>query len=119
MAVECFLTGAYRLTPASQVIVSDLSDVKVGANTVWNHQNKPTGDQIAVDPVLGRIVFATPPTLSPPPRGNFHLGFSFDLGGGEYSRAQSFEADIAVAAQVPHDPAASRPSFDTLTAALN
>ena len=70
------------------VIVCDLSDAAAGA---WAHQ--PDND-VAVDPVLGRIAF---PRLQPAPadvRVTFHYGFSADLGGGEYEREQSFAAEL-------------------------
>ena len=69
--------------PVSAVIVCDLSDAGAG----WAHQ--PAND-VAVDPLLGRIAF---PSNTPAPANvqvTFHYGFSSDLGGGEYEREQSF-----------------------------
>jgi len=69
---------------------ADLSDTKDGdGNTVWT--NLPR-EKIAIDPVLGRIAF---------PRGRgkrvpknvqvtCYYGFSAEMGGGEYSRVDSF-----------------------------
>lgn len=62
--------------PASRLIPANLEG--------WTYQ--PPRDHLAVDPVLGRIVF--PPRQSP--RGmvtvSYHYGFSADIGGGEYTR---------------------------------
>ncbi len=63
--------------PLGQIVPADLSD--------WSY--RPQGDQVAVDPVLGRIAFA-PRTA--PRNGvwvSYHYGFSAPLGGGEYPRA--------------------------------
>jgi hypothetical protein len=62
--------------PASRLIVANLDG--------WIYQ--PPRGHVAVDPVLGRIVF--PPRQSPR-RGvtaSYHYGFSADVGGGEYTR---------------------------------
>lgn len=58
------------------IVPADLSD--------WAY--RPQGDQVAVDPRLGRIAFA-PRNL--PKTGvwvSYHYGFSDDIGGGEYER---------------------------------
>ena len=64
------------LIPASQVIPADLSD--------WSrYQARP--DTVAVDPVLGRMIF--PPAQTPRHvHVTYHYGFSADMGGGEYDR---------------------------------
>ena len=117
------IAAHYEAIAAADVLVCDLSDARDGVNNpVWNHETKPVGPQVALDPVLGRVVFGTVPTdaTNHPPRATFHLGFSFDLGGGEYARAGSFAADAPTTAQVPHDPdpRVTVPSFDAITAAL-
>lgn len=62
--------------PIERIVAADLTD--------WQYQ--PSGDQVAVDPVLGRI--ACDPTRVP--RGGlrvlYHYAFSDDIGGGEYNR---------------------------------
>ena len=118
----------YELISVTEVIVCDLSDARDAANNpVWNHENKPAGNQVAIDPVLGRVVFGSVPADADkhPPRATFCLGFSFDLGGGEYGRAGSFEADQPTTAlvtqnpRVPADPLATLPTFTDILTALS
>ena len=111
----------YEQIPASQVIVSDLSDAKDAANNpVWNHENKAAADQVIFDPMLGRMVLGSDPTdVLHPPRATFHYGFSFDLGGGEYPRIGSFEANSLATILVPRDSQETLPSFNKVTEALN
>jgi hypothetical protein len=75
--------GAEQPIPRESIVPADLSD--------W--QYRPKRDQMAVDPVLGRIVF---PLNQLPKRGvwvSYHYGFSADIGGGEYDRPLSQPAD--------------------------
>jgi hypothetical protein len=68
-----------------QIVAANLSE--------W--QYKPQRDEVAVDPVLGRIAF--PP--SQPPAGvwvSYVYGFSADVGGGEYDRLLAQPADWAI-----------------------
>ncbi|MFB7614940.1 hypothetical protein [Kitasatospora sp. NPDC056181] len=62
--------------PAERVIPADLSD--------WESY-RPLPGTVAVDPVLGRMLF---PRRNPPQRVrvSYHYGFGADLGGGEYRR---------------------------------
>ncbi len=63
-----------------KIVVADLSDLSA---------YRPRRNTIAVDPVLGRILF---PPDQPPRDGvivSYHYGFSGDMGGGEYARALS------------------------------
>ncbi|HEX7956817.1 MAG TPA: hypothetical protein VF508_07745 [Pyrinomonadaceae bacterium] len=65
-----------RPVPVEQVVAADLSR--------WAY--RPQGDQVAVDPRLGRIAFST---RSEPRTGvwvTYHYGFPADIGGGEYAR---------------------------------
>lgn len=66
--------------PREKIIPADLSD--------WD-QYRPLKDTVAVDPVLGRILF---PPKHPPKSGvkvSYYYGFSADMGGGEYYRTLS------------------------------
>ncbi len=69
--------------PVSALIVADLSD--------W--QYKPARGKVAIDPVLGRLMF--PPTQLPKKgvRVSYRYGFSADIGGGEYLRPMSQPAE--------------------------
>lgn len=62
--------------PASVLVVADLSG--------WRY--RPARGKVAIDPVLGRLMF--PPTQLPKKgvRVGYRYGFSADLGGGEYLR---------------------------------
>ena len=71
--------GAPQPIPKEQIVSADLSD--------WRYRT-PRGF-IAVDPVLGRMVF---PAGQLPKNGvsvSYQYGFSADIGGGEYQRAPS------------------------------
>jgi hypothetical protein len=77
----------FRDVAAAEVIACDL--------TGW--QRQPSDNEVAVDPVLGRIAFGQ--HLQPTEvRVSYHYGFSADLGGGEYERQASF---TEVAGEVP------------------
>jgi hypothetical protein len=68
---------------AEQIVVADLTD--------W--MCRPLPGQIAVDPMLGRIVF---PPGQPRKQGvwvSYHYGFSADIGGGEYHRPLAQPSD--------------------------
>lgn len=97
--------------PSDRIRVCDLSDVRDAGGNVTGWAHLPD-DKIAVDPVLGRIVF--PPGRAPAAlRVSFHHGFADDTGGGEYERAGSFEPDLTgPTLRVPGDHA-------TIQAALN
>lgn len=65
-----------RPVPVENVVTADLSN--------WAY--RPQGEQVAVDPRLGRIAFST---RSEPRTGvwvSYHYGFPADIGGGEYAR---------------------------------
>ena len=62
--------------PASVLVIADLSG--------WRY--RPARGKVAIDPVLGRLMF--PPTQLPKKgvRVSYRYGFSADMGGGEYLR---------------------------------
>lgn len=67
-----------ELVSPSQIVVADLTD--------WQYQ--PLDQQVAVDPVLGRIAFS--PDFAPSGVWvSYFYGFSANIGGGEYGRALS------------------------------
>jgi hypothetical protein len=67
--------------------LSDLIDVCDLTDWLYEPTNK-----IALDPVLGRLAF--PSDLDAPPLVTYHYGFSVDIGGGEYNRSASFDAQL-------------------------
>lgn len=68
---------------ADQIVPADLSD--------WSY--RPLPGQVAVDPQLGRIVFAPGESRKQGIWVSYHYGFSADLGGGEYPRELSQPVD--------------------------
>jgi hypothetical protein len=69
------------------VDVCDLSDVVEAGAVSWAHTPRPAG-RVAIDPVLGRVAYGD--DQGAPPLASYHYGFSADLGGGEYQRADTF-----------------------------
>jgi len=67
---------AWNGVSLDRIVAADLSD--------W--QYLPTGDRVAVDPVLGRIAFAPDHGPKGGLRVLYHYAFSADIGGGEYNR---------------------------------
>jgi hypothetical protein len=93
-------TSAGEYVPAAAVIPADLSH--------WRY--RPPNNHIAIDPVLGRIVF---PPRQLPKKGvfvSYNYGFSDDIGGGEYERHSGQTADY----HVGNEPG----QFSTISAAL-
>jgi hypothetical protein len=92
-----FIEGFDLLDALSQrqVEACNLSDIGGG---LWAHDPATT---VAIDPVLGRIAFAQ--SQLNPPLVAFHYGFSAEMGGGEYTRAASFDAGLTqiTLAQMP------------------
>lgn len=71
------------LVDASRIVPADLSH--------WTY--RPTGDKIAVDPVLGRIVLPAGQARRPNLIVSYAYGFVAPIGGGEYSRVLSEPAN--------------------------
>jgi hypothetical protein len=98
--------GADQPVPRDLVVPADLSD--------W--QYRAQRGELAVDPILGRIVF---PTGQLPKRGvwvTYHYAFSKDMGGGEYSRSLSEPIEFALYKVSKDHPGAD--VFDTINGAL-
>jgi hypothetical protein len=68
-----------QLVPPESIVVADLS--------AWTY--RPLPGQVAVDPELGRIVFASPHPRRQTVWVSCNYGFSADIGGGEYHRPLS------------------------------
>jgi hypothetical protein len=67
----------WKSVEAKNIVVANLSS--------WEAY-RPHGSQVAVDPVLGRIVFPTNHVPEGGVRVLYHYAFSMDMGGGEYVR---------------------------------
>jgi hypothetical protein len=89
-----------------RVDVCNLADSGDG----WAHA--PSGDRVAIDPLLGRIAFGS--DQPEPPRVSFHYGFGADLGGGEYDRA--VDPELQPVAAVPAVQATVQAALDSLDA---
>ncbi len=87
--IEVFPNGMIDDIPV-KVIACNLSDLHDDFGRVIGWAHTPVSDgRIAIDPQLGRIAF--PSTLSPASvRTTFFYGFSANMGGGEYTRSESF-----------------------------
>lgn len=83
--------------PLADVAVCNLSDADA-TGTTWAH-TPPTVASVAIDPMLGRIAFRD--AQEAPPRVWFHHGFSAAMGGGEYARADTFDAALGPVDVVP------------------
>lgn len=93
--------------PRADVQVCNLSDLDTSGAT-WAH-TPPAAARVAIDPVLGRIAFRDAQVT--PPRVQFHYGFSAATGGGEYERADSFDAALAPVVSVA-SPGPIQPALD-------
>ena len=87
--------------------VCDLSDAGGG---IWAHT--PPAGRIAIDPVLGRIFCGDPQAA--PPLATFHYGFSADMGGGEYDRAATLDAQATPIESVPAPHAMIQDALDAV-----
>lgn len=106
-ALSVFVAAGGVNTTVDHVQVCNLSD----DGSSWAHL--PV-DKVSIDPVLGRLAF--PSTTTPQNvRVTFHYGFSAELGGGEYERADTFEAPAgATPLKVPDDHASVQDALDAL-----
>jgi hypothetical protein len=75
-SIQILLGPSRDLVPAEQIVPADLTD--------WTY--RPLANQIAVDPVLGRIVFPPGQSRKQGIWVSYFYGFSADIGGGEYER---------------------------------
>lgn len=72
------------------VCVCDLSDRKDESGNVVKPWARHPVDHIAIDPVLGRLAFPKDEAAPEQVRTTHHYGFSAEMGGGEYGRAETF-----------------------------
>jgi hypothetical protein len=92
MVLRQQVAGKFPAIAATEILVADLGDIKIGTNVVaWAHEALgQSKNKVLLDPMRGRVVF--PAAQAQPILADFHYGFSMDLGGGEYDRARSFDA---------------------------
>ena len=93
----------------ADIIVADLSDRSSADD--WGPAPGP--GIVAVDPVLGRLVFGDDKT--DPPLVTFYYGFGADMGGGEYDRQLSFNSAISKVIQVPDDQPTIQKAFQAMS----
>ncbi len=86
-----------------------LADVRICDLEAW----APPDDGVAVDPVLGRILFAADAV---DPAVSFHHGFAADIGGGEYRRTLLEEAAGVAVVRAGVGPGAIQAAVDALPA---
>lgn len=94
----------------ANIMVCNLSTIPPGNN--WAH-TPVSGNNIAIDPELGRIVLGDSYNVADTVEVIYHYGFSADMGGGEYERAESFEAPLTAATSVSM-PASIQDALDSL-----
>ena len=113
------VTDAPQPFNATDIVVSDLSDVTdAGGNvTGWAYTPLPANVAVAVDPERGRVAFAEEQTE--PPLVTFHYGFSADVGGGEYNRVDSVEVGLEPVVRVANTFAEEGGTLPTIQAALD
>ena len=90
----------------NDVSACNLSDADA-SGTIWAHT--PPNALVAIDPVLGRISFRDPQAELP--HVMFHYGFSAAMGGGEYERTRTFDAELGPVATVA-SPGPIQPALD-------
>jgi hypothetical protein len=77
--LQIYVGSSIQPVPLDQIVAADLSD--------WTYRPEP--GKVAVDPHLGRIVFAQGAVRKQGVWATYHYGFSADIGGGEYDRPLS------------------------------
>lgn len=88
--------GVIAEIPQDMIAICDLSDLKDGS---WAHMKDASIEKLyAIDPVLGRLLV---PSDSTDVTVSFHYGFSANMGGGEYERADSFIQETNGVIKVP------------------
>lgn len=97
----------------AKIIICNLEGLTDAADSAWSH-TPVDDDYIAVDPELGRIVLGTDYDTGSRVDVYYHYGFSADMGGGEYERADSFDATLTTASSV-NSPDSIQDALDDLS----
>ncbi|MEI6340914.1 MAG: hypothetical protein WCR07_03080 [Verrucomicrobiota bacterium] len=114
--------GGYTDVPATRVLLAELPDLLDAEGHVigWAHDGFAAAaggvDVILLDPRRGRAVWPQAPKGTP--RASFHLGFTADIGGGEYARDDSFDRDSGIRVRVSNQVSAIPALPSTITAGL-
>jgi hypothetical protein len=95
---------------AADVDICDLSD----DGGTWAHVPR---NRYAIDPVLGRLVVPHPSSGSPHVQVSFRYGFPADLGGGEYDRFGTIDAELRPIVHVPGDRSLLQDGLDAIAGA--
>lgn len=82
-SLEILMGSPRQAISADRIVAADLS--------AWNY--RPTGDQVAIDPALGRLMFAPGQPRKQGVWVSYFYGFSADMAGGEYDRTLSQASD--------------------------
>ncbi len=98
--LQVILPGASTPIPADEILVCHLGEWTPPPATRGYPVPQPDGSvvfvdraiSVAVDPVLGRLMFPAGLVPATPPRVDFNYAFSGDLGGGPYNRSDSVAA---------------------------
>jgi len=103
-AAEDYYGPGRSLLVARDGVEVDRPEIRICNLAGWAHE--PAAGEVAVDPELGRIAFASGEGPDEPVTVTYHHGFSADLGGGQYERAASLTEvegalDLAVGAGRP------------------
>jgi hypothetical protein len=85
-SIQIWVGKPPQLVPPEQIIPADLGD--------WTY--RPLPGQVAVDPVLGRIMFPPGQSRRQSVHVSYSYGFSADIGGGEYDRPLSEPTDATI-----------------------
>ncbi|MEY2521177.1 MAG: hypothetical protein QOF24_2936 [Verrucomicrobiota bacterium] len=92
---EVFIDGGGAPVPPEEILICDLSAWHIPdatkLYTLPNGTTIPRSIRVAVDPVLGRITVPAAPAVNQI-LVNYSYGFSGDMGGGPYDRADSIRA---------------------------
>lgn len=116
VSIQEFVDEQYQRVPAERILVCDLSDAD--GLPAWNHENKVSLTQVAIDPQLGRLVFGAIPKEDHPPRVTYFYGFGSDIGGGEYGRTAASTAATVVNVQTVGKATSPQGAFKTVRDAL-
>lgn len=114
--------AGYLDVPVTRVLLAELADIRDGAGHVigWAHEGFAAAagfaDVILLDPRRGRAVWPQAPAAVP--RASFHVGFTAEIGGGEYGRDGSFDRDAGIRVPVSNQVAAVPALPSTITAGL-